>query len=70
MSGFLDEYWENLWTGWTPVVMVIFFIMGIKLGGWMSGYFNTRIFWFTTRFLLPFMLAGCVPLFSTMKKGR
>lgn len=70
MNGFWEEYWENVWVGWTPAIMVIFFIMGLKLGGWMSGYFTTTYLYVITKFLLPFILAGCVPFFSTMQKKR
>ena len=68
MSGFWNEYWENIWVGWTPVIMVLFFIVGIKLGGWISESFTTPYLWFITKFLLSFILAGCVPFFSTLQK--
>jgi len=70
MNGFFEECWENLWSGWTPIVVVIFFIVGIKIGGWISGYFNTRAIWFTTKFLLPFIFAACVPFFATLSKNK
>ncbi len=68
MSGFWGEYYENIWVGWTPVIMVIFFVVGMKLGAWISTSFTTTYLWFITKFLLPFILAGCVPFFSTLQK--
>lgn len=70
MGSFLEECWENLWSGWTPIVVVIFFIVGLKLGGWISGYFTTPYIWFIARVMLPFIFAACVPFFATMSKNK
>ncbi len=70
MGSFIEEYWESLWTGWTPVITVIFFLVGIKLSGWMAGYFNTGAVWFLTRFIVPFIIGLSVPFFAIMSKGR
>lgn len=70
MGSFIDEYWESLWTGWTPVVVVIFFLVFLKLSGWFAGYFKTPPIWFIARFLTPFILALSVPFFSILAKRR
>ena len=70
MGSFFDEYWDALWTGWTPIISVGFFLVGIKLGGWISGYFNTFAIRLFSRFLIPFIFGLSVPLFSIMSKNK
>ena len=68
--GFIEEYWESLWQGWTPIVTIIFFLVGLKLSGWMAGYFNTGLVWFIAKFLVPVIIGGCVPFFAMMSRGK
>lgn len=68
MNGFLEECWENLWSGLTPLFTVVLFLIGIKLGGMLAGYFNTKWIWFLMKFGLSFIFAACVPVFATLSK--
>jgi len=70
MGSFIDEYWQTLWTGWTPVVVVGFFLMGVKLSNWIATYFNNPVIWFFVKFLLPFVLALSVPFWATYLKNK
>jgi hypothetical protein len=65
MSGFIEEYWQSIWSGWTPIVMAGFLLLGLKLGGWMAGYFNGPIIWAVAKFGTPILLPAIVPLFSS-----
>lgn len=33
MSGFIDDLWESIWSGWTPIFMVILFFIGLNMAG-------------------------------------
>ena len=68
MNGFLEECWVNLWSGLTPVFTVVLFLIGLKLGGMLCGYFNTKWIWFFMKFGLSFVFAACVPVFATLSK--
>ena len=70
MGSFIDDFWESLWTGWTPIVTLLFFLLGLKLSSWMSEFFTTGLVWFITRFLVPFIIAACVPFFSMNSKRK
>jgi len=70
MGSFWEEYWESLWNGWTPIVTLIFLLIGFKLSSWMAGYFNTGLVWFITRFLVPFIIGGAVPFFALNSRKK
>ncbi len=72
MEGFLQEYWDRVWYGWTPIVMVIFFLIGMKLGIWLSGYFIIKGISIFIKIILPISFSGLIPIFSMLahnKKG-
>jgi hypothetical protein len=33
MSGFIDDLWESIWSGWTPIFMVVLFFVGLNMAG-------------------------------------
>lgn len=68
MSGFWEDVWNNIWTGWTPVLMAGLFILGLTMAKKFAelGVSNSTVF-------VAYLL-GCtiiplsLPVFVTMKK--
>jgi len=65
---FLEEVWENMWKGLTPVIMVGLLILGIS----MARKFSSLGVSFPTVVLA--YIGGCIliplslPIFTTLKK--
>lgn len=70
MGSFFNDMWESLWTGWTPIVTLLFFLVGVKLSAWMAGYFNTGLVWFLARFAVPVLMALAVPFFAMSSRNK
>lgn len=68
MGSFVEEVWENIWSGWTPVIMAVLFILGVSMAKKFAslGVSNSTVF-------LAYLLGATVvplalPVFSTIKK--
>lgn len=70
MGSFIDELWESIWTGWTPVLMVGLFFLGLTMAKKFASLGTG-----TLTIVLAYLL-GCtlvplsLPFFTMMRKRR
>lgn len=65
---FIQEVWEQIWTGWTPIIMVGLFIAGMEMARRFASLdvspLTTAIAFILGATLIPLSL----PVFSVIKK--
>ncbi len=66
--GFKEELWENIWSGWTPVLMVILLIAGLTMAKKFASLGVSPMTVFFAYLLGCTLLPLSLPTFVTMKK--
>ncbi len=66
--GFIQDVWENIWRGWTPILMVILLFLGLTMAKKFASLGSSGLTVFLAYLLGCTLLPLSLPAFVALKK--
>lgn len=68
MNGFIEEVWENIWRGWTPILMTGLLFLGFSMAKKFASLGVSPLTTFMAFFLGCTLVPLSLPIFVTLRK--